>query len=65
MTARSVFPPRRLLVAFLVALSLSIAGCSSETAPTEKRGPTNKHLKYIEELTKKGTAPKGQPGKGR
>jgi hypothetical protein len=49
--------------ALILGLSLSAVGCSSETAPTEKREPATKHLKYIEELQKKGAAPASSPGK--
>ena len=55
----------RSLLALLLGLSLSVAGCSPETAPAEKRAPATKHLKYIEELQKKGAAPKSSPDTGR
>jgi hypothetical protein len=49
----------------MLGLSLSAAGCSPEPAPTEKRAPATKHLKYIEELQKKGAATKSSPDTGR
>ena len=53
--------PGRSLLALLVGLSLSTAGCSPKPTSTEKRPPTTKHLKYIDELLKKGAAPKTSP----
>ncbi len=49
------------LLALMLGLSLLAAGCSPETGSTEKRAPATKHLKYIDELVKKGAAPKGGP----
>jgi hypothetical protein len=56
---------RRSRLHILLGLSLLTAGCSSETAPAEKRAAATKHLKYIEELQKKGAATKSSPDKGR
>jgi hypothetical protein len=55
----------RSLLALMLGLSLSAAGCSSETAPSEKRVPATKHLKYIDELQNKGAATKSSPKAGR
>ena len=55
----------RSVLALLLGLSLWAAGCSSEPALTEKRAPATKHLKYIDELVKKGAQTTGSPGKVR
>ena len=55
---------RRSLVVLMLGFSLSAAGCSPEPALTEKRTPATKHLKYIDELQKKGTATKIDAAKG-
>ena len=58
--APRVSPGRSLLV-LMLGLSLSTAGCSPSPTSTEKRPPATKHLKYIDELVKKGATPKGSP----
>ncbi len=62
--ALRVFLRRSLLVALMLGLSLSAAGCSPEPALTENRAPATKHLKYIDELQKKGAATKAEAAKG-
>ncbi len=54
----------RSLLPITLGLFLSPAGCSPEQVKSEHRPPATKHLKYIEELQKKGAA-KELPGKGR
>ncbi len=49
----------------MLGLSLTAAGCSDETSTTEKRIPATKHLRYIEELQKKGAATKSSRDTGR
>jgi hypothetical protein len=53
----------RSLLPITLGLFLSPAGCSPEPVKSEKRPPATKHLKYIEELQKKGAA-KEAAGKG-
>ena len=54
----------RSLMPVAMGLYLTPAGCSPEPAKSENRPPATKHLKYIEEIMKKGEA-KASPEKGR
>jgi hypothetical protein len=54
----------RSLPPIMLGLFLSPAGCSPEPVESENRPPATKHLKYIDELMKKGAA-KESGGKAR
>jgi hypothetical protein len=54
----------RSLLPITLGLFVPPAGCSPEQVKSENRPPATKHLKYIDELIKKGAA-KESAGKAR
>jgi hypothetical protein len=56
---------KRSRLPILLSASLLAAGCSTDVVEPEKRPPATKHLKYIEELQKKGAPTKNSRDTGR